>query len=211
MSGYHTKITIDTYNKTAKEYILKVQKYAPEPEREKFISLIKPGGKILDAGCGSGRDANYFAAKGFAVTGIDLSDNLLAYANELAQGNVIFHKMDLRAITLDSSFDGIWACASLLHLAREEFLPVLQSFRQILIPGGILFLLLKEGAGDRLVTSGTIEGDTRYFTYYTREEIRTSLEEAGFKVLNQLVWDQKDRNTERPHEMWISTFATTAT
>lgn len=206
----YTQTTIDTYNKTAKEYILKVQKYAPVPEREKFITLVKPGGKILDAGCGSGRDANYFASKGFVVTGIDLSETLLAYATETAHPNTRFLKMDLRNIALNSSFDGIWACASLLHLTREEGLPVLRNFQHMLTPGGTLFLLLKEGTGDQLVTSGTIEGDTRYFTYYTREEVRTSLEEAGFKVFDQLVWDQKDRNRERPHEMWISTFATTA-
>lgn len=209
MSDDHSQITIDTYNKTADEYILKVQQYAPVPEREKFMSLVKPGGRILDAGCGSGRDANYFGSKGFVVTGIDLSDTLLSYANEHAEGNVTFHKMDLRAIKLDSSFDGIWACASLLHLTRKEFLPVLRNFQHMLMSGGILFLLLKEGTGDQMVTSGTIEGDTRFFTYYTREEIRMALEEAGFKMLDQLVWDQKDRNSERPHEAWISTFATT--
>jgi len=208
MSGDHSKITIDTYNKTAKEYILKVQKYAPEPEREKFISLVMPGGKVLDAGCGSGRDANYFGSKGFIVTGIDLSDTLLSYANEHAEGSVTFQKMDLRNIQLHSSFDGIWACASLLHLTRKEFLPVLRNFQHMLAPRGVLFLLLKEGTGDQMVTSGTIEGDTRFFTYYTRDEIRTSLEEAGLKVLDQVVWDQKDRHEERPHEAWISTFAT---
>lgn len=201
------KLPYDTYNKTAKEYIQKVQRYAPGPERERFISLIKPGGKILDAGCGSGRDANYFASKGFVVTGIDLSETLLAYAQETAHPNANFLKMDLRNISLNSS--GIWACASLLHLTRKEGLPVLRNFQHMLRPGGVLFLLLKEGTGDQMVTSGAIEGDTRYFTYYTREEMRISLEEAGFNVLDQIVWDQKDRNSERPHEMWISTFATT--
>lgn len=209
MSGDATQITIATYNKTAKKYILKVQKYAPQPEREKFISLVKSGGRVLDAGCGSGRDANYFGSKGFMVTGIDLSDTLLSYAKETAHANARFLKMDLRDIDLHESYDGIWACASLLHLTRKEFLPVLRNFQHMLAPGGILFLLLKEGTGDQMITSGTIEGDTRFFTYYTREEIRTSLEEAGLKVLDQVVWDQKDRNSERPHEAWISTFATT--
>ena len=209
MTDDHIQTTVKTYDKTAKEYIVKVQKYAPEPEREKFISLVKPGGKILDAGCGSGRDANYFASKGFTVTGIDLSDTLLAYAGANAHVHATFKKMDLRAIKLDTSFDGIWACASLLHLTREEFVPVLRNFQHMIMPGGTLFLLLKEGTGDQFVTGGTIEGDTRFFTYYTRDEIKTSLEEAGFSVLNQLVWDQKDRHSERPHEMWISPFATT--
>ncbi len=211
MSFDLTQATIATYNKTAKEYILKVQKYAPVPEREKFMSLVTPGGNILDAGCGSGRDANYFASKGFAVTGIDLSDTLLSYAKDTALPNARFLNMDLRAIKLDESFDGIWASASLLHLKRGEVLPVLKKFHHMLTPGGVLFLLMKEGTGEKLVISGTIEGDTRFFTYYTSEELRALLEAAGFIVTDMYTWDQKDRHAERPPEVWISTFATTGT
>lgn len=207
MSDDYTKTTIDTYDKTAPEYIVKVQKYAPEEEREKFISLVKPGGKILDVGCGSGRDANYFASKGFVVTGVDLSTGLLSYAREHADKNATFIEMDLRLIKLDASFNGIWASASLLHLKRDEFLPVIRNFQHMLIPGGTLFLLMKEGTGEQLVTSGTIEGDTRFFTYYMSDELRGLLEGAGFKMIDQYTWDQKDRNDERPHEVWISTFA----
>jgi len=202
----HTQTTIATYDKTAKEYIVKVQKYAPEEEREMFVSMVKAGGKILDAGCGSGRDANHFASQGFTVTGIDLSDNLLSYAKEHADPNATFLNMDLRAINLNTSFDGIWASASLLHLKRDECLTVLRNFQHMLMPGGILFLLMKEGTGEQLVTSGTIEGDLRFFTYYMSDDLRQMLEGAGFKMIDQYTWDQKDRNDERPHEVWISSF-----
>lgn len=207
MQDAHIQTTITTYDKTAPEYIAKAQQYAPEPEREKFMSLVKSGGKILDAGCGSGRDANYFASKGFVVTGIDLSDTLLAYANEHAEGNVTFHNMDLRAIKLNSSYDGIWACASLLHLKRDEMLPVLRNFEHMIMPGGTLFLLLKEGEGERMATSSTIQGDTRFFTYYTVSELRKLLGNVGFSVTDIYTWDQHDRNSERPPETWISVFA----
>lgn len=203
----YTQTTIATYDKTAPEYIAKVQAYAPEKEREIFASLVKPGGKILDAGCGSGRDANYFASLGFTVTGIDLSTGLLSYARLHADPKAKFLEMDLRNIQLTSSFDGIWACASLLHLTRGEFAPVIRNFQHMLTPGGVLFLLMKEGTGERLVTSGTIEGDTRFFTYYMSEEISVQLESAGFTMIDQYTWDQKDRNSERPHEVWISSFA----
>lgn len=203
-----TQTTISTYNKTAPEYVVKVQKYAPVPERDKFIASVKRGGAILDAGCGSGRDANYFASLGFVVTGIDLSTGLLSYAREHAHPNATFTEMDLRDITLTGVFDGIWACASLLHLTRDEIIPVLHKFHSLLTTNGTLFLLMKEGAGAKLVTSGTIEGDTRFFTYYSGEEVKKLLEDAGFTVTEQYTWDQKDRNAERPHEVWISTFAT---
>lgn len=203
----YTQTTISTYDKTAPAYIAKVQAYAPEKERELFASLVKPSGTILDAGCGSGRDANHFASQGFSVTGIDLSSGLLSYARDHANKNATFIEMDLRNIQLTTPFDGIWACASLLHLARGEFAPVIRNFQHMLTPGGVLFLLMKEGTGERLVTSGTIEGDTRFFTYYMSGEIKDCLEGAGLTMIDQYTWDQKDRNTERPHEVWISTFA----
>lgn len=207
MSGDYTKTTIATYDKTVLSYIAKVQAYAPEEERERFASLVKPGGKILDAGCGSGRDANHFASLGFIVTGVDLSQGLLSYAKAHAHPNTTFQIMDLRAINLNTSFDGIWACASLLHLKRDECVTVLRNFQHMLMPGGVLFLLMKEGTGEQLVTSGTIEGDTRFFTYYMSDEIRGLLEGVGLKMIDQYAWDQNDRNAERPHEVWISSFA----
>lgn len=203
-----SKMTIATYDKTASEFIAKVQNYAPEPEREKFVSMVKPGGSILDAGCGSGRDANYFASKGFTVTGIDLSETLLVYARDHAEKNVTFYTMDLRNIDFpERAFDGIWACASVLHLTRDEVPTVFSKFRSLLKPEGILFLLMKEGIGERMVTGGTIEGDERFFSYYSGDELRSMLEDAGFTVTEQYAWDQHDRNPERPQEVWITTFA----
>lgn len=208
MSDNYLQTTIATYDKTAEEYIVKIQRYAPEVERETFVSLVTPGGKILDAGCGSGRDANYFAAKGFSVTGFDLSEKLLKYARDHAVGKTSFLKMDLRKIEFeDESFDGIWASASLLHLRRDEIVPVLAKFHALLRPGGILMLLMKEGAGEKLVTSGTIQGDTRFFIYVSTDELRTLLGQSGFSVLDMYTWDQKDRMSERPHEIWISCFS----
>ncbi len=203
-----SKTTIDVYNKTAPEYIAKVQKYAPEPEREKFMTLVKRGGKILDAGCGSGRDVNFFASQGYRVTGIDLSTELLAYAEEHAEENADFFSMDLRNITFsDGSFDGIWACASLLHLTHGEIGPVLERFHGLIVSGGAMMLLMKKGTGERLATSTTITTDTRFFAYYSEEELLTLVKGAGFTVTEQYTWDQNDRNPRRPHETWITTFA----
>ena len=115
--------------------------------------------------------------------------------------------MDLRDIEFDSqTFDGIWACASLVHLKRTEILPVLRKFYELLRPHGVLFLLMKEGSGEKVLTNPAIAGDTRYFSYVSTGEVHLFLREAGFSVLDLFTWDQKDRNAERPHELWISTF-----
>lgn len=207
MSDDHIQTTITTYDKMAKQYAATVQDFAPISEREKFMSLIHPNGKILDAGCGSGRDALFFASRGFQVTGIDLSTSLIDFAKANNQPNVQFRVMDLRAIRLDKSFDGIWACASLLHLKREEILLVLRSFEHMMMPGGTLYIQLKEGEGESVVTGGTTEGEERFFSFYSVPEIRKLMGNAGFKMINQYTWDQKDQNVERPHEVWISSFA----
>lgn len=193
---------------TAEEFTVKVQKYTPAPERKKFMELLQPGGNILDAGCGSGRDTNYFATQGFTVTGIDLSQTLLNYALRHKKKNATFLNMDLRSMSFeDGSFDGIWACASLLHLKRGEIPPVLTKFYQFLPRGGILYLLMKQGSGERMTTRGSTNEDVRFFSYFSIDEIRLLLKEAGFTILDMFTWDQQDRHFERPHEIWISSFA----
>lgn len=201
-------LTISTYNKIARAYFEKSQKYAPVPEREKFISLVQPGGAILDAGCGPGRDTNFFAAHGFSTTGIDLSTGLLEIAKDNCKPGATFEQMDLRSISLpDTSFDGIWACASLLHLTHQELPPVLSKFRNLLKENGTLFVLVKEGIGERMVHGGTAGDDERFFAYYSPEELKSLVTTAGFSVLESYTWDQNVRDNERPHEIWIALFA----
>lgn len=200
--------TISTYNNTAKEYFEKSQKYAPVPEREKFMSLVQKGGNILDAGCGPGRDSNYFAQHGFTVTGIDLSDGLLSIAKEHAVPGTSFTVMDLRKMTITrKSFHGIWACASLLHLTHAEVPTVLSEFHTLLHTGGTLFVMVKEGSGERMVRGGTVGNDERFFAYYTLGELSELVTHAGFLVTEAYTWNQRDRNSERPSEIWIALFA----
>ena len=201
-------ITINAYNKTAQTYYEKSLKYAPVPEREKFVSLVKPGGTILDAGCGPGRDTNFFASHGYTATGIDLSEGLLSIAKEHAVPGATFELMDLRNITFpDNLFDGIWACASLLHLTHDELPEVFKKFHALLKENGVLFVMVKEGEGERMVEGGTTVGESRFFSYYSLDELKQHVEDVGFTVTDSYVWDQHDRDSERPHENWIALYA----
>lgn len=80
MSDDHVTKTIGVYNAMADEYAKKLNDYAPRPEQEKFVSLLPKNATILDAGCGPGRDCEYFVKKGLKVVGVDLSDKLLDIA-----------------------------------------------------------------------------------------------------------------------------------
>jgi len=202
----YLKQTILTYNDQADQYAKKTTKYTPAPERDTFISLLPPKAKILEAGCGSRRDSAFFVSHGFSVVGFDLSNKLIEIAKKQVP-QAAFHVMDLRNISVQEKFDGIWACASLLHLKRDEFPAVLKRFHKLLTSGGILFLLMKEGKGEKIVNSASMANKPRFFTYVTKEEINMLLTDAGFTVDRIVPWDQQDRQTERPSEMWLSCFA----
>jgi len=104
-----------------------------------FIENLK-GKKILDVGCGHGRDARYLSERGFEVVGIDLSRNLLKIARRMAP-KAKFLLMDMRDLKFgDEEFDGIWSCASFLHIPKREALETLREFRRVLKPGGLLYL-----------------------------------------------------------------------
>ena len=116
--------------------------------------------------------------------------------------------MDLRKISFPNElFDGIWACASLLHLERTEVPAVLSVFHRILKPGGIIFILVREGEGKKLVREGMLGKKRRFFTYFQPQTMRTFLADADFTIEDMYSWDQKDRSLGRPSEVWISCFA----
>jgi len=207
MAGDYVKKTIDTYNLAASHYADKVRRYAPLKELEKFTNLVRAGGKILDAGCGPGRDCAYFVSKGFKVVGVDLSEKLLAIAEKEAP-SVRFYPQDLRNLNFpERSFDGIWACASLLHLKKTEVPTVLSKFFTLLRPGGVLFILLKEGEGEGVNNGATLQGFPRFFSFFRETELSSLLQNAGFEVEEMTTWDQKDRWSERTSEVWISSFS----
>ncbi len=187
--------TIGTYDKIAKEWADKFfsKQVGMEPIYKKFIELMKGGGKVLDVGCGPGHDVRYFLGHGLDVVGIDLSDGMLAEARKrVPKGKFI--KMDMRELNFDAaSFDGVWACASLLHLKRSEVPSTLAEIRRVLKPSGKFYIAMKEGGGERVVRG-------RFFTYYSEDELKEVVTRSGFKVLDTI-------KTKVEGTVWIHMFA----
>lgn len=203
----HIKSTVAVYNSIAAQYAVEIEAHAPEAERVRFCQLVKPESCILDVGCGPGRDAAYFETKGYQVAGVDLSDSLLAIARKVA-ANAEFYKMDMRSLTFpDNSYDAIWCCAALLHLKRAEIPSVLQTFFKILKPGGILFILVKEGEKEGFFIEPSIKDKSRYYTYFTLTELKKLLSESTFNVLDIYSWNESDRFKDGYPTEWISAFA----
>ena len=113
MKKQFLKTTKESYDETAQDYAQKATQFLLLSQREEFIKMLSSKAKILDLGCGSGRDAKFFSEKGFQLIGIDFSPKLLEIAKKtapLAQ----FYEMDMQSLTFEeNSFDGIWSCASL--------------------------------------------------------------------------------------------------
>ena len=201
----YNKITIETYNKTAKEYVENVKELVPMNELEKFVNYILSG-KVLDIGCGSGVSARSLQERGLQVYGIDLSKELLKEAKKESP-NSNFYYMDMLRINFSGEmFDGIWNVASLLHLEKKKVPIALFEANRVLKKNGLMYLSVKEGEGESLEEDKRYGGLPKYYAYYKSEEIENLLEVANFKIL------ENDSNLSRSNYhsnalKWINIFA----
>jgi SAM-dependent methyltransferase len=112
---------------------------------DRFIDLIG-GGKVLDAGCGWGKDVGYFIEHGLDAIGIDSAEGMIDYARDNQPG--IYHRMDVRDLDFDDdSFDGIWSNTVMQFLPPPGMEQALDEFGRVLCPGGIMYITFKLGEG----------------------------------------------------------------
>jgi SAM-dependent methyltransferase len=136
--------------------------------------------RIADIGCGPGWESAAFADCGHEVIGVDLAPAFLRTARSEAP-NAEFARMDMRSLGFTrDAFDGLWACASFLHVSREDAPETLREFRRVLRPSGVVFLSVKQGDGE--TKGNTYAEDRRQFTLYRAEELRELAADAGFEV-----------------------------
>ena len=161
--------------------------------QKRFISYIPKGGKVLDLGCGSGRDSLFFKELGYDVTAVDGSSEMCIQAEKNIRQPVI--NMTFDKLSFESEFDGIWACASLLHVPSCDIKDVLVRIEKALKPGGYFYFSVKYGDYE-----GEREG--RYYTDYTEKSI-----DELFTVIPLLqkidLWLTDDARPER-NDRWIN-------
>lgn len=113
-----------------------------------FLSYLNKNSKILDIGCGTGRDSKYFKELGHIVKSIDGSLEMCKIASNLLNEEV--EQLNFLDINYNNEFDGVFACASLLHLSNEDLLIVLNKISNALKENGILYTCFKYGESTRL-------------------------------------------------------------
>lgn len=193
----HSKIsteTINYYDRNAEEFFRETVAIDMSTIYEPFLKQIPAGGKVLDVGCGSGRDSLYFLQKGFDVAAFDASAEMVCKATELSKLNVL--QMSFEEMDWTEDFDGIWACASLLHLSKNELGNIFEKLLNALKAGGILYASFKQGTGEA-VENG------RLFSYYAVDELRNILKRVGSNEIEKC-WKNNDARRVKQKQTWIN-------
>ena len=159
-----------------------------------FLKLIPTGGRLLDAGCGSGRDALAFTRLGFQVEAFDASSRCVEHARRLT--GLQIEQLRFEEMDFDAEFDGIWACASLLHLSHGQLEEVLAHFHRALRKHGVVYLSFKEGPEDT-------QRGTRHFTNFTIDGFQDWVTQLqGWVCLD--AWLTEDMRPDRRTEQWVN-------
>ncbi len=186
--------TIDYYNRNADVYIASTVSVEFREMQEKFLRNVPAGGRILDFGCGSGRDTKYFLERGYQVTAVDGSEEFCRLAGECT--GIVVRKMRFQDLDEVGVYDGIWACSSILHLGYGELVAVMRKMAMALRPGGVVYTSFKYGEFEG-------ERNGRHFTDMTEEKVGRLLREVGaFRTIEQ--WVTGDVRPGREDERWVN-------
>jgi SAM-dependent methyltransferase len=190
----HSDPTIDYYQTRAADFVRETLAVDMTALYEPFLALVQPGGHILDAGCGSGRDAREFKRRGFTVTAFDASPELARLAAGVIGQPV--EVLRFQEMSYEDKFDGVWSCASLLHVPEAEMESVLARVARALRAGGAWYLSFKEGEGE-------VERDGRRFTCYTEQSLARLLNRVpAIGIVS--IWRTPDVRPGRGREKWVN-------
>lgn len=162
--------TLDFYNTNSEIYIETTLSIDMSNLYSEFLNSIPKGGDILDLGCGSGRDSKAFLERGYKVTAVDGSIELARSASKVIGQEVLVSKFE--ELSLVDKYDGIWACASLLHVDRRNIVDVIKNVSSNLKRNGIFYMSFKYGKDEYIDEKG------RYFNCYTEESFQEVIKEV---------------------------------
>ena len=186
--------TIQFYEDNAETFISGTVNADMHEARQRFMKLLPSDALILDFGCGSGRDTKYFLGKGYSVEAIDGSEELVKIARE--NTGIEVKQMLFQDLNETERYDGIFACASILHVPYTELPDIMRRMHQALKESGIAYISFKYG---------TFEGERngRYFTDLNEEKLQGLLKEVtGFTV--ESIRITGDARPGRSDEKWLN-------
>ena len=193
-SAMDNRRTIEYYNNNADLFMNNTIDVEFSGIQEWFLSQLQPGSLILDFGCGTGRDSYYFLKKGYRVEACDGSEMMVRIATQVT-GISVKHMLFSELNEIER-YDGIFACASILHVPSSELPVILKKMKRAVKRKGILYLSFKYG---------TFEGfrNGRYFTDLTERGLEKLIRDVdGLEIINTKI--TSDVRTERQNEKWLN-------
>lgn len=182
------------YESNAERYAAETFSANMSKQYQRFLPLLKNGGKILDVGSGSGRDACYFQKQGYQVTALEPSKNLGREIRKVFSGEIVCS--DIQSYQPTERYDGIWACASLIHLQEEEVLCFFRKIDMYLNDSGIVYASGKSG-----ISTGEV-ADGRFFLDFTEQLVEKILTVNKQLKLEQLWYTEDARG--RGELRWLN-------
>ncbi|WP_180160556.1 bifunctional 2-polyprenyl-6-hydroxyphenol methylase/3-demethylubiquinol 3-O-methyltransferase UbiG [Acinetobacter sp. YH12054] len=185
--------TIDYYNNFADDFAEATLHVDMASLYQPFLTELPKTARILDVGCGAGRDTLAFKNIGYEVDAIDYSEELVKKATQLT--GVRVQLMSFYEIDEHEVYDGIWVCASLLHCERDRLAEVMGQLIIALKPNGVIYMSFKYGDSDR-------DKDGRKFTDLDENQADALLEQ--FDNVQQIKqWVTLDQRPDR-QEKWLN-------
>ena len=186
--------TLKYYNENAKSFASGTVSVKFTEVQDKFLEKLNPDAYILDFGCGAGRDTKYFLSRGYQVDAVDGSEQLCRIASEytgIKVRQMLFQELDEK-----EKYDGIWACASILHLPKKQLREVLENMYAALKSEGWIYTSFKYGEFEG-------ERNGRYFTDFTTDTFKDFIHDMhGLKIEEQ--WITGDVRPGRGEEKWLN-------
>ena len=183
----------DYYTRNAPQYFMDTAHVDMTAFYEEFLSSIPRGGLLMDAGCGSGRDTKEFLSRGYRVVAFDASSEIAKIATQHI--NQLVGVRTFLEVTEEASYDGIWACASLLHVPEVDLSNAFFRLWRALKPDGVMYVSFKLGDGER-------NDGNRHFTDATEPRLRSWLQ--GLADVESIhCWTTDDQRPAHS-EQWLN-------
>ena len=186
--------TLKYYNKNVQSFASGTVSVKFTEVQDKFLEKLNPDAYILDFGCGAGRDTKYFLSRGYQIDAIDGSEQLCRIASKytgIKVRQMLFQELDEK-----EKYDGIWACASILHLPKKQLREVLENMYAALKSEGWIYTSFKYGKFEG-------ERNGRYFTDFTTDTFKDFIHDMhGLKIEEH--WITGDVRPGRGEEKWLN-------
>ncbi len=192
--------TVALFDRYAEQYADLTFSNILQYELNRFISLLPKNARIIDIGCGSGKDVQYFMDYGFQAIGIDASENMIIEAKKrVADGS--FKVMNMQSLDFPKeSFDAAWILDAISFIDKNDVQKFLSSLYEVLKNDAVIFISARQGVGETEIEYEKLGNSKINIAFFYQEELEELLNKNGFEILNLFTQDGEDFT-------WINVYA----